>query len=69
MNRLPVLTAAFLIVPTASMSASDESFGDYRPQLGEVHPGFVLPRIDTGEPVSLSQNRGKKILLVHFAVW
>ncbi|MHC4566948.1 MAG: peroxiredoxin family protein [Planctomycetota bacterium] len=41
----------------------------YSPRVGEAHPDFVLPSIADGEPVSLSQFRGKKVLLVHFASW
>lgn len=41
----------------------------YLPRVGEPHPDFVLPAIADGEPVSLSQFRGKKVLLVHFASW
>lgn len=41
----------------------------YRPQVGQRHPLVTLPRIDTGEPVSLSDYRGKKVLLIHFASW
>jgi hypothetical protein len=42
---------------------------DYSPQVGQIHPDFVLPEIDTKEPVELSQFRGRKILLIHFASW
>jgi peroxiredoxin len=42
---------------------------DYRPQIGEPHNDFVLPRTDTREPIALSQFRGKKVLLIHFASW
>ena len=41
----------------------------YSPQVGEPHVDFVLPRIDTREAVSLSQFRGKKVLLIQFASW
>lgn len=41
----------------------------YAPGLGQVHPDFTLPRLGDGEPVSLSQFRGRKVLLVHFASW
>lgn len=41
----------------------------YDIQVGQPHPEFVLPNIETGEPVSLSQFRGKKVLLIHFASW
>lgn len=41
----------------------------YPPQVGTVHPDFVLPQIDSRQPVSLSQFRGKKVLLINFASW
>ena len=41
----------------------------YRPTVGEVHPDFVFPNIETGKPVRLSDFRGKKVLLLHFASW
>ena len=41
----------------------------YQPTPGELHPDFILPRIDNGQPVRLSDLRGKKVLLVHFASW
>ncbi|CAN5908114.1 hypothetical protein BH23PLA1_BH23PLA1_35480 [soil metagenome] len=41
----------------------------YAPQVGQRHPEFVLPTIGEGRPVSLSQFRGKKVLLIQFASW
>ena len=41
----------------------------YRPETVQPHPEIVLPRIDTSQPLSLSQLRGKKVLLIHFASW
>jgi hypothetical protein len=41
----------------------------YSPSIGDPHPGFVLPNIDTNEPVSLSQFLGKKLILINFASW
>ena len=41
----------------------------YAPKVGEKHPDFTLPRIDDGAPVSLSNFRGKKVLLIQFASW
>ena len=41
----------------------------YAPPVGKRHGDFVLPRIDDRKPVSLSQFRGKKVLLIHFASW
>lgn len=58
---LPALIG-FLFVPMAAASS-------YPPEVGDAHPDFVLPEIGTGEAVSLSQFRGKKILLIHFASW
>jgi len=41
----------------------------YRPEIGQPHPDFVLPKIADGKPLKLSDFRGKKVLLVHFASW
>jgi len=50
-------------------SASRDSAASYAPKVGEKHPDFTLPRIDDGAPVSLSDFRGKKVLLIQFASW
>jgi len=52
---------SFLAVPSGA--------ADYSPQVGQLHPDFTLPDIADNKPVSLSQYRGRKILLVHFASW
>lgn len=41
----------------------------YSPQVGKLHPDFTLPNIADNEPVSLSQFRGRKVLLIHFSSW
>jgi hypothetical protein len=41
----------------------------YSPRVGSPHADFTLPDIETRQPVSLSQFRGKKVLLIHFASW
>lgn len=41
----------------------------YDPKVGQRHPEFTLPDIATGKPVSLSDFRGKKVLLIQFASW
>ena len=51
-----------------SMNA-DAAAAGYLPRVGSPHADFTLPDIDTQEPVSLSQFRGKKVLLIHFASW
>ena len=45
------------------------SAGRYNPKVGQRHPDFTLPTISDGKPVSLSQFRGKKVLLIQFASW
>ncbi len=42
---------------------------NYRVPVGATHPDFQLPNVKTGEDISFSQYRGKKVLLVHFASW
>lgn len=58
-----LMTALFVSLWTTISAA------DYAPKVGELHVDFTLPRIDTREAVSLSQFRGKKVLLIHFASW
>ena len=33
------------------------------------HPDFILPSIDGKNTIQLSDYRGKKVLLLHFASW
>ena len=42
---------------------------DYAPRVGQPHPDFTLPKLGARSPVSLSQFRGRKVLLIHFASW
>jgi peroxiredoxin len=55
-----LLTA--LLLPVTGLTAAP-------PKVGERHPDFTLPNIDTGKPQKLSDFRGKKVLLVQFASW
>ena len=41
----------------------------YKPVVGQPHPDFALPAIDDGRRVALSDFRGQKVLLFHFASW
>ncbi len=41
----------------------------YPHPVGQVHPNFELPDIESGDFRSLSDLRGQKVLLVHFASW
>ena len=58
-----------LTLTAGCVCAAAASGAGYSPRVGEAHPDFVLPSIVNGEPVSLSQFRGKKVLLVHFSSW
>lgn len=76
-----VLQGVFFILLSTCVSTKAQGFvkqvvqGDeipaasYAPKVGEFHPDFLLPSIDRNEPVRLSDYRGKKVLLVHFASW
>jgi hypothetical protein len=41
----------------------------HEPAVSARHPDFTLPNIADGKPVSLSNFRGKKVLLIQFASW
>ena len=41
----------------------------YAPRVGRPHVDFTLPSTADGQPVSLSQFRGRKVLLIHLASW
>jgi hypothetical protein len=58
----------FSLLAVAAMASSGRA-ATYAPQLGRRHADFTLPAIDDGRPVALSQFRGKKVLLIHFASW
>jgi hypothetical protein len=61
-----VFLPAFLCLASSFADAQAET---YSPRVGHPHPDFVLPSITDGRPVTLSQFRGRKILLVHLASW
>ena len=50
-------------------STSRDSAASYAPKVGEKHPDFTLPAIGDRTPTSLSNFRGKKVLLIQFASW
>ena len=61
---------SWLTVFEQSVAASDDSVPlKYRPVVGEPHPDFILPGTEDDKPRRLSDYRGKKVLLVHFASW
>jgi hypothetical protein len=68
MPRVRLILLLKLCLLATSLPAAAQ-FGPYEPTAGKPHHNFTLPRIDNGEAVSLSQFRGKKVLLIHFASW
>ena len=64
-GSLPIILGLVLLAPLPCLAQRN----GYRPEVGKPHPDFVLPRIGSREPISLSQFRGKKVLLIHFASW
>ncbi len=61
------LALQFQISPT--IKAWGQELTPYRPAVGQEHFDFVLPSIEVGTEIRLSDYRGKKILLFHFASW
>jgi hypothetical protein len=55
-------------VPVALPSPAGAA-APYEPTVGRRHADFTLPDMRTGKPVSLSDYRGKKVLLIQFASW
>jgi hypothetical protein len=60
---------SMLICGSLSLLSVSAVAQSYSPREGQSHPDFTLPNILDGEPVSLSQFRGKKVLLINFASW
>ncbi len=70
MVGLSVLCTAMVAVGAVTVHAADDSAqAPYRAVVGEPHPDFVLPNIKDGQPLQLSDYRGRKVLLIHFASW
>ncbi len=63
-----LLLTAWLATGTVSLALAQDQPA-YRPMVGQPHPDFSLPSIEDGSSVALSDFRGKKILLFHFASW
>lgn len=59
------LLAATVAVPTLSATGEEPTVGT---QVGQMYPDFMLPSLDGGFG-RLSDYRGKKVLLIHFASW
>jgi hypothetical protein len=66
MRKLVLALAACGVVLGSSSHAPAAA---YAPKVGQRHPDFTLPMIGDRAPVSLSNFRGKKVLLIQFASW
>lgn len=69
---IPVLVCSTLLTfgrPKLAAAADESAAAVYRAVVGQPHPDFVLPRIDNHQPLRLSDYRGRKVLLIHFASW
>jgi hypothetical protein len=65
MARSPVFSLALLLTALAGADLA----GAAPPNVGDRHSNFTLANIADGKPVSLSDFRGKKVLLIQFASW
>ena len=61
---LSVIVGMFLQAPPAG-AADVPAIGL---EVGQMYPDFLLPKVDGGLG-RLSDYRGKKVLLIHFASW
>jgi peroxiredoxin len=64
-----LLFATLIATFSTSWAQSEFHLDKYQPQVGRQHDDFTLPTIEDGNPVSLSDYRGKKVVLLHFASW
>ena len=64
----PLVRLILALIPVAA-SVPAVTAAPYEPKVGQRHPDFALPEIRTGKQVSLSDFRGKKVLLIQFASW
>jgi hypothetical protein len=66
---MPKLALALATCGMLLGSSSRAPAAPYAPKVGQRHPDFTLPTIGDRAPVSLSNFRGKKALLIQFASW
>ena len=71
-RRIIARSAIGLVVAAALHAPGDVARASQHPQIGtkvgQLHPDFRLPNLDGGFR-RLSDYRGKKVLLLHFASW
>ena len=59
------LCAGLTLMPVPALADQEPAIGT---AVSEAYPDFVLPSL-AGKDVRLSDYRGKKVLLFHFASW
>ena len=67
-GRVVLLLVGTLLVLTAGISVSAQQVPEIGPEKGEMYPDVRLPRLD-GSNGKLSDYRGQKVILFHFASW
>ena len=65
MKHAALLATALLLAGMSSPLQDSPKIGK---NVGEAYPDFVLPDLD-GKETRLSDFRGKKVFLFHFASW
>jgi hypothetical protein len=69
-QRKLVISLLMLVLSTGfTPEMQKKPKSSYPPSVGIPHPDFILPDIETGAPVSLSQYRGRKVLLINLSSW
>ena len=63
-SLIGTLTASSLMVASAAHAAAPP-----RIEVGQPFPDIVFPSLEHGEPLSIADFRGKKVLLHVFASW
>ncbi len=62
---LMLLCACLTLIPIPARADQQPTIGT---AVGQAYPDFLLPTLE-GKDVRLSDYRGKKVLLIHFASW
>jgi len=64
-NRIRLFRLVLVLCAVSSAAPASAA----SPKVGERHADFTLANIADGKPASLSDYRGKKVLLIQFASW
>lgn len=66
--KISAVIALFALLITGSQVATAQDASS-RFKVGEPFPDLVFPSIENGQPASITQYRGRKVLLHIFASW